>query len=168
MAEFYLETVGRADVTLKRAMEGLTDAELRQQVAGPQSNPIGWLVWHLTRTRDSIVANFSGTKTLWETEWAAKLGMDANPPQYKPEDVHTFDPKSVDLLMGFFGAVEKHTADIVGKLNDADLERMVQPMVQGRPPASVAARLGVILNDNIQHIGQVAYLRGMLREQGWF
>ncbi len=26
----------------------------------------------------------------------------------------------------------------------------------------------MILNDNIQHVGQVAYFRGVLREQGWF
>lgn len=167
-AQLYLETMERADGTLKRAVEGLTVEELRRQVSGPGSNPISWLVWHLTRTRDSIVANFTGSKTLWETEWAAKFGMDSTPPQYKPENVHTFDPKDLDTLMGYHQAVAQHTAEAVKKLSEADLERMVPPTVPGRPPASVAARLGVILNDNIQHIGQVAYLRGLLREQGWF
>lgn len=166
-AQLYLETITRADETLKRALDGLTADDLRRQVAGPDSNPIGWLVWHLTRTRDTITANFSGTPTLWESAWATRFEMDPSPPRFEPQNVHTFDPKDMDTLMGYYNAVAQHSAELVRKLTDEDLERMVQPTAPGRPPMSVSSRLSVILNDNIQHIGQVAYLRGLLREQGW-
>ncbi len=166
-AQLYLETIERADGTLKRALDGLTPDELRKQVAGPDSNPIGWLVWHLTRTRDSIINGFNGTPTLWEKEWAQRFHMDVSPPRHEPQNVHTFDPRDLDTLLGYYSAVAKETAEIVESLTEKDLDTMVPPTQPGRPPASVASRLGVVLNDNIQHIGQVAYLRGLLRGQGW-
>ena len=32
----------------------------------------------------------------------------------------------------------------------------------------IAQALALILGDNIQHIGQIAYLRGLIKEQGWY
>ncbi|MEX2598135.1 MAG: DinB family protein [Dehalococcoidia bacterium] len=165
---FFAETLERADGTLTRALDGLTTEELRRQVAGPDSNPIGWLTWHLTRSRDTIMSSVCGVKSLWETEWAGKFGMEANPPRYEPGNVHTFDPKDFDTIQGYFQAVAARTMELAKGLSESDLERMIESPMAGRPPASVAARLQTILNDNIQHMGQVAYLRGMLREQGWF
>ena len=48
-AQLYLETIRRSDADLKRALEELSTQELRKQPAGPGRNPIGWLLWHLTR-----------------------------------------------------------------------------------------------------------------------
>ena len=42
----------RNEAILLRALEGLTVDELQVQV-GPASNPIGWLMWHLSRVQDN-------------------------------------------------------------------------------------------------------------------
>ncbi len=168
-ANLYLETIARSDGTLRRALEDLTVDELRSQPAGPGSNPIGWLVWHLTRTRDSIVSNFSGRPMVWESDgWSERFGMPGDVPRFLPENVHTFDPRDRETLVGYFSAVADRTAEIVRGLTDEDLERSAPPLRPGRPPMTVGARLVIVLNDNIQHIGQIAYVRGLVREQGWF
>ena len=167
-AGLYLDAMGRADGTLRRALEDLTLDELRAQPAGAGSNPIGWLVWHLSRGRASIAAGITGTDTVWETGgWAARFGMEGEVTRFVPDDVHTFDPKSPETLVGFFEAATERVYDAVRGLSDEDLEREV-PTRPGQPPAPIASRLAMSLFDNIQHVGQVAYLRGLIREQGWF
>ncbi len=168
-AELYLDTLNRCDSVLRRALEELTMEDLREQPAGEGSNPIGWLVWHLARARDSLIAMVSGQPTVWESGgWGAKFGIDGDVPRFMPENVHTFDPKDLETLMGYFEDVAKETAAVVEKLTPDDLERLVPSPVAGRPPQTVGSRLSLVLTDNVQHIGQVAYLRGILRGQGWF
>ena len=167
--ELYIDTLNRSDSVLRRALEELTVEDLRKQPAGEGSNPIGWLVWHLSRARDMLVAGLSGQPTIWESDgWAARFGMEGNGPRFKPEDVHTFDPKDLATLTGYFEAVAQQTAAVVEKLTPDDLAKTIPSPVADRPPQTVGSRLSAVLNDNIQHIGQVAYLRGVLRGQGWF
>ena len=167
--DLYLDALNRADGILRRALEDVTDAELRIQPAGAGSNPIGWLVWHLTWVRDFITAGITGDQTIWQADgWAERFGMENRPPRFIPDDVHTFDPKSIETLSGYFEAVAERTAAVVQNLTPDDLERLIPSASPERPPQSVGSRLAIILNDNIQHVGQVAYLRGIIREQGWF
>ena len=167
--DLYFDALNRADSYLRRALEGLTYDELRLQPGGEGSNPIGWIVWHMTWVRDYITAGVTGEAPLWETDgWHERFGMEVRPPRFTPEDVHTFDPKDLETLTAYFEAVAEKTAAVVRGLTPDDLERLVLPTMPDRPPQSVGSRLGSILNDNIQHVGQVAYFRGVLREQGWF
>ena len=167
-AELYLDAMGRADGTLRRALEDLSLDELRAQPAGAGSNPIGWLVWHISRGRASLASGITGTDSVWETGgWAARFGMEGEVPRFVPEDVHTFDPKSPETLMGFFSEAAEKAYGAVRGLSDEDIEREV-PTRPGRPPAPISSRLALGLFEDIQQIGQVAYLRGLIREQGWF
>jgi hypothetical protein len=167
--DLYLEAIRRSDGDLKRALEELTTEELMRQPAGEGSNPISWLVWHLTRTRDNIVSSIAGQPSAWEREgWGERFGMNGEVRRFTPEDVHTFDPKDLATLVGYFDSVAEQTAKVVAGLTDEDMERIVPSTIPGRPAQPVIARLAVILNDNIQHIGQVAYLRGLIRGQGWY
>lgn len=167
--DLYFDALNRADGILRRALEDLTEEELRLQPAGEGSNPLGWLVWHLTWVRDFITAGVAGEPPLWETDgWAERFGMESRPARFTPENVHTFDPKDLETLAGYFEAVAEKTAALVRGLTPEDLDRLLPPASPDRPPQSVGSRLGAVLNDNIQHVGQVAYLRGIIREQGWF
>ena len=167
--DLYFNALDRADGILRRALEGMTVDELRAQPAGEGSNPIGWMVWHMTFVRDYITAGVTGEPYLWETDgWAERFGMEARPPRFTPENVDTFDPKDLETLIAYFEAVAEKTAAFVRGLTPEDLDRLLPPASPDRPPQSVGSRLGAILNDNIQHVGQIAYLRGVIREQGWF
>ena len=164
----YMETIERSDAVLRRAVENLSADELRNQLAGPGSNPVGWLVWHMTRTRDSIIASITGAATIWESDgWADRFGMTGEPPRFVPENVHTFDPKDFETLIGYFDAVAEKTKEAVEGLSEDDMARLVESTIPGRPAQPVASRLSVIMNDNIQHTGQIAYLRGLIRGHGW-
>jgi hypothetical protein len=167
--DLYADAIRRSDADLRRSLEDLSTEELRNQPAGEGSNPIGWLVWHLTRTRDNISSSIAGETSVWESGgWGARFGMDGELPRFAPADVHLFDPKDFATLVGYFDAVAEKSLTIVGGLTDADMDRMVESTIPGRPAQPVVSRLAVILNDNIQHVGQVAYLRGLIRGHGWY
>jgi uncharacterized damage-inducible protein DinB len=167
--ELYADAIRRADADLRRALDDLSNEDLKSQPAGGGSNPIGWLVWHLTRTRDNISSSISGDTSVWEAGgWAARFGMEGELPRFAPADVHLFDPKDPETLLGYFDAVAEKSLTIVEGLTDADMSRMVESTNPGRPAQPVTSRLGVIINDNIQHVGQIAYLRGLIRGHGWY
>jgi hypothetical protein len=167
--DLYADAIRRSDADLRRALDDLSTEELKNQPGGQGSNPIGWLVWHLTRTRDNISSSIVGGTSVWETgSWGARFGMEGELPRFAPADVHLFDPKDFATLVGYFDAVAEQSLKIVEGLTDADMDRMVESTIPGRPAQPVTSRLAVILNDNIQHVGQVAYLRGLIRGHGWY
>lgn len=167
--DLYFDAMNRGDGYVRRALEGLTYDELRAQPSGEGSNPVGWIVWHMTWVRDYITAGATGGSTVWETDgWHERFGMEAAPARFTPENVATFDPKDPETLLGYFEAVAEKTASVIRGLTSDDLDRLLPPASPDRPPQSVGQRLGAILHDNIEHVGQIAYLRGVLREQGWF
>ncbi len=166
---FFKQTLSRAEGTLHRALDGLTTEELRNQPAGADSNPIGWLMWHLARVQDYWLSNVQGVPTEWESSgWADRFGGDPDPRSFKPETVHTFDAPDVATLQAYYAAVRKRTDAYVDTLSPEDFDRELPPMAPGRPAMTVGAVLSLILDDNTQHMGQVAYLRGLLRGHGWY
>ena len=58
-------TLERIGGVLLRALDGLSVEQLRSQPAGPDSNPIGWLAFHLSRVHDSNFSNLLGKEQAW-------------------------------------------------------------------------------------------------------
>ena len=167
--ELFLDSLAKADGDLRRAVDGLTRDELMAQPAGPRSNPIGWLLWHLTRAQDNLGSRAAGKATVWASQkWYEKLGMEETPASFTPDTVNTFDPKSLDTIMGFYDAVYASTQEWAKALKEADFDRESPAANPSQPSRTVRELLAIIVNDNVQHIGQVAFLRGMVREQGWY
>ena len=67
---------------------------------------------------------------------------------------------SADLLLGYAQAVHARTAEFLRGLSDADLDRVVDR--RWDPPVTLGVRLVSVLSDDLQHLGQAAYLRGLL------
>jgi hypothetical protein len=55
------------------------------------------------------------------------------------------------------------TLDYVGSLKPADLDRIVDE--RWDPPVSLGVRLVSVVNEVNQHLGQAAYLRGLLERR---
>ena len=53
--------------------EGLEPEQLGHQV-GPAANPIGWLVWHLTRVQDDHLAELAGVEQVWP-RWRDRFAL---------------------------------------------------------------------------------------------
>jgi hypothetical protein len=67
---------------------------------------------------------------------------------------------SGDLLAGYLAAVRERTRAWVATLEPADLDRVVD--TRWDPPVTLGVRLVSVVNEVNQHVGQVAYLRGLL------
>ena len=136
-----------------------------------EANPIAWLVWHLTRVLDDHVATVAGTEQAWVEEgWADRFDL--------PFDVadhgfgHTSDEVgqvrvSGSLLAGYHAAVARRASAYVATLTPPDLDRVVDRA--WNPPVTLGVRLVSVVCEINQHIGQAAYVRGMLdrRADDW-
>ncbi|MBK5217897.1 MAG: DUF664 domain-containing protein, partial [Propionibacteriales bacterium] len=52
------------------------------------------------------------------------------------------------------------TARFIRELESADLERVVDEAWD--PPVTLAARLVSVISDDLQHVGQAAFIRGVI------
>ncbi len=80
------------------------------------------------------------------------------------------DPDMVPLvtgdassLLGYFEDVHEATRGFLRTLEEADLARVVDP--NWDPPVTMAVRLVSVVVDDLQHVGQAAYTRGILQRR---
>lgn len=165
VGEVLADGFGRVTESVRSVLDGLGPDELSWRPDG-EGNPIGWLVWHLARVEDDHLADAFGQEQLWLADgWVARfsLPLAARDTGYG----HSFDEVSAvrigsaDLLSGYVEAVHARTLQHLTALADADLDRIVD--TSWDPPVSLGVRLVSVLNDQTQHAGQAAYVRGLLR-----
>jgi uncharacterized damage-inducible protein DinB len=163
--EVFLELYGRLPDLVRAAVDGLTPDELARPPA-PGANTVGWLVWHLTRVQDDHVAEVAGRPQVWaEGDWAGRFGLDPATTDtgygWSAEQVAALRPESADVLVAYHDAVAERTTAFLATLTDADLDRVVDE--RWDPPVTLGVRLVSVANDDLEHVGQAAYVRGILR-----
>ncbi|GGZ00684.1 mycothiol transferase [Streptomyces poonensis] len=159
------EAFGRIREEVHSVVEGLPPDVLDNPPQGG-ANPISWLVWHLTRVQDDHIADVAGREQVWTSEgWADRfgLGLPAEDTGYghKPDQVARVRVGSGDLLLGYYDAVHEKTLAFLAGLTDGDLDRIVDE--NWDPPVTLGVRLASVLSDDLQHVGQAAYARGLLQ-----
>jgi hypothetical protein len=160
-----LDAFGRLPDRVRAAVSGLDTDRLTRRPA-PGANPLGWLVWHLTRVQDSHIAELLGRPQLWHSDgWAGRFGLDPDAPDtgygHSPADVAKVRPDGPDALIGYYEVVHRRTIEFIGGLEPDDLARVVDK--RWDPPVTLLIRLVSILDDDLEHVGQAAYVRGLLR-----
>ena len=65
----------------------------------------------------------------------------------------------------YFEAVRARSLHYVGSLDCEDLDRVID--TRWDPPVTVGVRLISVVNDCTQHVGQMAYIRGLLAGRHW-
>lgn len=158
------ELYGRLPHLVHQATEGLAPEQLVAQV-GPGSNPVGWLVWHLARVEDSHVAEVLDQPQVWVGgDWAGRFGLDPDPGNigfgHGPDDVAAVRPESAEALVTYHQAVAARTDAFLAGLDPGELDRVVDEGWD--PPVTLGARLVSVAEDELQHVGQAAYVRGLL------
>ena len=63
------------------------------------------------------------------------------------------------LLTGYHDAVHAQTLRALSDLRAEDLDRVVDE--SWSPPVTLGARLVSVLSDDLQHVGQAAFARGL-------
>ena len=164
---FSVELMERQHDRMKQAVDGLTDEQLWYQPA-QESNPVGWLVWHLSRFKDIQTSRVAGEAEIWVSDgWAGRFGL----PEERhgngdtPEQVATFRADR-ELLFGYVEAAHRATVDRVAAMTDEDLAKQYQYASTQEPRPAWRGLLGVVM-DFTQHTGQIGYLRGLITGFGW-
>lgn len=133
-----------------------------------EANTVAWLVWHLTRVQDDHVAGVAGTAQRWvEGGWVERFGLpfeqSATGYGQSAEEVGAVRA-SAELLGAYFDEVHAATAAFVAGLGEDDLARVVDD--RWDPPVTLGVRLVSVISDDLEHVGQAAYLRGLAERAG--
>ncbi|KHL05026.1 mycothiol transferase [Sinomonas humi] len=169
---------GRVRESVERVVFGLSPAQLVEQPS-PEANSAGWILWHLTRITDDHFAALAHTLRgaeapsgrdfsmppgqLW-TSWRERFGTPYPEAStgfgHSPEDVAAFPKIEPQLLGDYQDAVYERAVEILRGISADDLGKVVDR--RWDPPVTAAVRLVSILNDATQHVGQAAYVKGLL------
>ena len=164
-----IDAYGRVGQVLERALDGLTPGDLNWQPHS-DSNSMGWLTWHLTRAQDVRLSILMGKEQLYLSDrWYAKFNRTSDSQDrgfgHTSEEVAAFESPDVQILLDYYHAVLEQTRSYIRSLAEADLGEELNEDRQ--PVPTVGMRIVDILSDNLQHAGQVAYLRGLRKGKGW-
>jgi uncharacterized damage-inducible protein DinB len=162
--DLLLELYGRLPDLVDGAIDGL-DADQLAAAVQPGSNSIGWLVWHLTRVQDHHLAELLDEDQLWATgPWAEQCGLEPDPTNtgygHGPADVAAVRPTDASVLTAYYAAVAERTDRYLAGLGAEALDDVVDE--RWDPPVTLGVRLVSVADDSLQHVGQAAYLRGLL------
>lgn len=155
----------RIQQVVHQTATGLTAEELVHRV-DDDANSIAWLLWHLSRVQDDHLAEAAGVDQVWTVgEWVDRFQLPFSPTAtgfgHRSADVAAVRVSSPDLLLGYHDAVHEQTVAYVGELADSELDRIIDHSWE--PAVSLGVRLVSVTADNLQHAGQAAFIRGILR-----
>ncbi|WP_369166655.1 DUF664 domain-containing protein [Streptomyces sp. R28] len=163
--DILIDGYNRIQEEVHAAVEGLDPGDLHARPSDG-TNSIAWLIWHLTRVQDDHIADAFELDQVWLTQDFQKtFGLDL--PRHDtgyghtPAKVAKVRVDSGDLLTRYYDAVHAQTLGALREVAAKDLERIVDE--RWDPPVSLGVRLVSVLSDDLQHVGQAAYLRGLLK-----
>ncbi len=161
-AQVLVDAFARIRDGVHAAVDGLAPGQLAQRLDG-RANSIAWLIWHLTRIQDDHLAGAAGADQVWTAAgWHQRFGLPFPPAAtgygHRPDEVDQVQVESGALLTGYHDAVHARTIDYVHGLGDDDLDRVVDRAWD--PPVTLGVRLVSVVNDNMEHVGQAAFVRG--------
>src|SRR3954468_12016148 len=153
LPDVLIELFDRTPPLVRDAADALDTDNLHWRPA-PESNSIGWLLWHLTRVQDHHVSELLEGPQLWITgDWSSRFGLDADPKNtgygHSAAEVDAVRPDGPDALTVYCDAVSARTRDFLRRLTDSDLDRVVDR--RWDPPVTMGVRLVSVAQDNLEH-----------------
>jgi uncharacterized protein DUF664 len=165
-AELLIDAFDRVREEVHAAVDGLAVDDLAYRV-DDGTNSIAWLVWHLTRIQDDHVVGVAGGEQVWTAKgWAERFGLPFSPRAtgygHGPADVAAVRVDA-ELLTGYHDATYEQTVAYVRTITDEDLPRIVDR--NWDPAVTLGVRLVSVVSDDLQHVGQAAFVRGLLERR---
>ena len=153
----------RVREAVQQVVDGLDEDQLAYR-PDADANSIAWLVWHLTRVQDDHVAAVAGLEQVYTAKgWAKRFDFPFDDAAIgygqSSADVAAVraDPA---LLLDYYEDVHRQTLEYVRGLTPADLDRVVDE--RWDPPVTLGVRLVSVVDDDLEHAGQAAFVRGVL------
>jgi len=167
-AQLLLDGFSRVRDAVRAVVEGLAADDLAWRPSGT-GNSIGWLVWHLTRVQDDHLAEAAGDEQVWTRDgWARRFALPFDDAEtgygHGPSDVDAVRVASGDLLRDYHDAVHEQTVRRLQSWSGSAMARVVDEGWD--PPVTLAVRLMSVLADDLAHVGQAEYVRGLLLPDG--
>ncbi len=157
------DALDRVREAVHAVLDDLDDRHLTARL-DTEANTIAWLVWHLTRVADDHLADAAGAAQVWTSDgWSGRLGLPFGDAAigygHSSDEVAVVHPPA-ELLAGYYDAVHAHSTGWLRTVADDELDRVVDEGWD--PPVTLAVRLVSVVSDCLQHVGQAAYVRGVL------
>jgi uncharacterized damage-inducible protein DinB len=174
LTTFIAQTLEECKRRLYRTLQGLTPAELAWR-PGPEANPINFMVWHIARVEDRWLHRFAqDTMEIWERDgWYQRCGLPEHDTGvgYTAGQVASFPQPDLRDLQSYFDAVRQETLTYLRGVDARDLDvhpqRIPFPEVSGDRPLpddfTIGRMFRQLIGEENQHLGQIAYLRGLQR-----
>ncbi|WAC54615.1 mycothiol transferase [Gordonia sp. SL306] len=158
-----IDGLGRVSDNVHAVLDGITSDQLVHRPT-PEANTIAWLVWHLTRAQDAQIADVAGTEQVWTSAgFHERFGLPFPPSAsgygQSAEEVGQVVAEP-DLLREYYDATHDVSIEYLSALTDDDLDRVIDE--NWDPPVTLGVRLISIVDDDAQHVGQAAYVRGLV------
>ncbi len=150
---------------LNRALDGLSEDELSWQPT-LESNSIDWMVWHMARVEDNLVNVVLQKRVpIWERDgWGKCLGIayTGAGAGMTMDEIRAMGGIDVPKVMGYYRSIRKETSGyFANAMSEDDLSRVIEHTnFRGWTGAQI---LGRLLCEEAEHLGQIEYLRGMMR-----
>ncbi len=147
-----------------RALDTLKQPELSWRPACG-CNSIGLILFHVAKSEDSFIqARLRGKPELYESgKWYEKLNLakDEAGAHYTVDQVNAFPVPDLKVLLAYYDAVRANTLEYLKGLKAVDLEKKITMPHFGE--MTQAAIFSIIVSHTSQHLGEISYLRGILR-----
>jgi uncharacterized damage-inducible protein DinB len=165
--DLLIDGFDRVRQTVHTAVDGL-DTDMLEARLEWETNSIAWLIWHLTRVQDDHIATIAETEQIWTRKgWFDKFGLvvdkHATGYGFSRDEVAAIKGVTAGDLLGYFDEVATNTEVFLHRLTERDLDRVVDQ--RWDPPVTLGVRLISVLSDDLQHVGQAAYIRGVLEHR---
>jgi uncharacterized damage-inducible protein DinB len=166
VSELVIDGFDRVQQVVHGAVKGLSEDQLATRL-DDDANSIAWLVWHLTRVQDDHLADIEEAPQVWtEQGWHDRFGLPFSPDAtgygHSSDDVAAVRA-SADLLIGYHDAVHDQTVQWLKGLDESQLNRIVDEGWD--PPVTLSVRLVSVISDDLQHAGQAAFVRGIIKRR---
>ncbi len=166
VATLLSDAVSRIGEGVHDVLDGLAPEHLVDCLDG-RTNSIAWLLWHTTRVQDALVTEAAGTSQCWQRDgWVERFAL----PLPADDTGYGHSAEQVALvvapaatLSGYYDAVQAATLTYLATLGPQDLDRVVDR--RWDPPVTLGVRLVSIVDDDARHVGQAAFLRGILERR---
>jgi hypothetical protein len=149
---------------IDRTLKDLTQQEITWRPASG-CNSIGLIYYHIARSEDAFIqSRLQNQKEIWETEtWCQKLCLPVTDggAHYTVDQVNAFQVPPLKDMLAYYEAVRAKTLKYLETFTPDQFDKKITMQFLGEVP--IAAIFSFIASHTSQHIGEMAYLRGLQR-----
>ena len=146
-----------------RILNTLTQQELMWRPACG-CNSMGLILFHVARSEDSFIqATLQNKPQIWESgKWYHKMSLAEGEigAHFTIDQVNAFPVPEMKNILDYYEAVRAETLNYLSSLDIREFDKVVKLRFGD---FTVAGIFSLIVSHTAEHLGEISYLRGMLR-----